>query len=406
MNRLRPFFVIVIALVIIGAAFSFGTWFGYSSRPEVEQVLAILNKEPPDRASVKEVDFEPFWRAWRLMEEKYVGDHTIDRQALVWGAIEGMVHSYGDPYSVFFPPKEKEAFDTEIKGEFSGIGAEIGIRKNILTVIAPLKGSPAEMAGLKAADKILKIGDTFTNDLSLEDAVGKIRGERGSKIGLTILRNGEEKPRVIEITRDIIKVPAITTETRKDTGVFIIKLSSFSEKSPGEFARAVQEFLNSGQSKLVVDVRNNPGGFFSAAVDIASWFIPEGEIIAKEAYRDRESDVYRSRGYKALENIQTAVLVDRGSASAAEILAGALQEHGKGKLIGEKTFGKGSVQEIEDVTSNTSLKVTIAKWLTPNGKSISKEGLTPDIESKTPEEEEPGKDPQLNRAIEYLTTGK
>ena len=406
MNRLRPFFIVLIALVAIGASFSFGTWFGYSSRPDIERILGVLHKEAPGTVNVKEVDFEPFWRAWRVMEEKYVGDTSIDRQALVWGAIEGMVKSYGDPYSVFFPPKEKETFDTEIKGEFSGIGAEIGIRKSALTVIAPLKGSPAEKAGLKAGDKILKINDTFTAELTLEEAVSKIRGERGSKVSLIIHRNSEDKPRTVDIIRDVIKVPAITTEMHKESGVFTIRLSSFSEKSPGEFSRAVQEFLNSGSDKLVLDLRNNPGGFFSAAVDIASWFIPEGEVVAQEAYRDRESDLYRSRGYGALENIKTAVLVDRGSASAAEILAGALQEHKKGKLIGEKTFGKGSVQEIEDITPNTSLKVTIAKWLTPNGKSISKEGLTPDIEIKIPDDNEQGKDPQFDRAVEYLTKGK
>lgn len=405
MNRLRPFFIVFIALVAISASFSFGTWFGYSSRPDIERVLGVLHKETPGTVNVKEVDFEPFWRAWRVMEEKYVGDTSIDRQALVWGAIEGMVKGYGDPYSVFFPPKEKEAFDTEIKGEFSGIGAEIGIRKSTLTVIAPLKGSPAEKAGIKAGDKILKINDTFTDDLTLEEAVSKIRGERGSKVSLIIHRNSEDKPRTVDIIRDVIKVPAITAEMHKESGVFTIRLSSFSEKSPGEFSRAVQEFLNSGSNKLVLDLRNNPGGFFSAAVDIASWFIPEGEIVAQEAYRDRESDLYRSRGYKALEHIKTAVLVDRGSASAAEILAGALQEHKKGKLIGEKTFGKGSVQEIEDITPNTSLKVTIARWLTPNGKSISKEGLTPDIEIKIPDDNEPGKDPQFDRAVEYLTNG-
>lgn len=405
MRRVKPLVTGIVALIVIGASFSFGAWFGYEKRPEVERVMKVIGKTaPPEAETAREVDFSPFWKAWRVLEEKHVDEEPIDRQALVWGAIEGMVRSLGDPYTVFFPPKDYEDFQTEIKGEFSGIGAEIGVRKDVLTVIAPIKDSPADKAGLKAGDKILKIDDTFSTDLSLDQAVHKIRGERGTKVTLTIARNGEDKPRTVEIVRDVIKIPIITAEHKKEDGVFIIRLASFSEKSSREFADAVRKFLRSGSSKLVLDLRNNPGGFFSSAVEIASWFLPEGEVVAQEVYREGEPDIYRSRGFGGLENIKTVILVDKGSASASEILAGALQEHGKAILIGEKTFGKGSVQQLEGITSDTSLKITIAKWLTPKGKSISKEGLTPDIEVKIPEDNEPGKDPQLDKAIEYLKT--
>ncbi len=397
MARGKSIFVIVLAFVIVGASFSFGALYGYQTRPEVAHILGVLNKNAPEADSV---DFEPFWKAWRLMEAKHVGDEPVNRQALVWGAIEGMVKSFGDPYSTFFPPADLQDFQSEIKGEFSGIGAEIGVRKEILTVIAPIKGSPAEKAGLKAGDKILKIDDTFTNDLSLDEAVHKIRGERGTKVTLTILRVNEDKPRVVEVMRDVIKVPIITTETKE--GIFIIHVASFSEKSGPEFGDAVRTFLNSGAKKLIIDLRNNPGGFFSSAVDIASWFLPEGDVVAQEVYREGKPDIFRSVGYRALEHIPTVVLIDRGTASAAEILSGALQEHGKAILMGEKTFGKGSVQQLEDITPNTSLKITIAKWLTPKGKSISKEGLTPDIEVKVPDDVKPGEDPVLEKAIVYL----
>ena len=396
----KRFFIIAFAVVVIAASFASGTWFGYSSRSQVERVLGVVSKDTPQ--DFKEVDFDPFWKAWRLVEEKHSGDEPIDRQKLMWGAIEGMVASLGDPYTVFFPPKDHEDFQSEIKGEFSGIGAEIGIRKEILTIIAPLKDSPAERAGLKSGDKILKINDTFTNDLTLDEAVHKIRGERGTKVTLTISRNGEDKPRALDVTRDLIKIPVISTEKKGD--VFIIRLFSFSQNSESEFKGAVQQFVKSGSKKLVLDLRNNPGGYLDASILIASWFVPEGEVVAREEFRDREPIIYRSVGFKLLEHVPTVVLINQGSASASEILAGALQEHGKAVLMGEKTFGKGSVQEIEEVTGNTSLKITIARWTTPKGKSISKEGLQPDIEVKIPEDANAreGQDIQLEKAVEYL----
>jgi len=401
METQKRIFVIILSLAIVGAAFLSGTWLGYSSRSQVERVLSVVGKDSPQ--DLKEVDFDPFWKAWRLVEEKHSGDNPIDRQKLVWGAIEGMVASLGDPYTVFFPPKDHEDFQSEIKGEFSGIGAEIGIRKEILTIIAPLKGSPAERAGLKAGDKILKIDDVFTNDLTLDEAVHKIRGERGTKVTLIISRSKEDKPRTIEVTRDLIRVPVIDAE-QKEGGIFVIHLFNFSQNSESEFKGAVQQFVKSGSKKLVLDLRNNPGGYLDASVLIASWFVPEGEVVAREEFRDREPIIYRSVGFKLLEHVPTVVLVNQGSASASEILAGALQEHKKAILMGEKTFGKGSVQEVEEVTGNTSIKITIARWTTPNGKSISKEGLQPDVEVKIPDDANAreGQDVQLEKAIEYL----
>ncbi len=403
MTTKTRFLIVGVAIVIIAASFVSGIWFGYSSRPEVERIAGVISKETPQ--DFQDVNFDPFWKAWRLVESKHIGETPVDRQKLVWGAIEGMVASLGDPYTVFFPPKDNEDFKGEIKGEFSGIGAEIGLRKNILTIIAPIKNSPAERAGLKAGDKILKIDSTFTGELTLDEAVHLIRGESGTKVTLTISRNGEDKPLALEVTRGLIKIPVITTEKKGD-GIFVIRLFSFSQNSDSEFKSAVQEFVKSGSKKLVLDLRNNPGGYLDSSVIIASWFIPEGEIVAQEVFRDRKPIEYRSFGFGILEHVPTVVLVNQGSASASEILAGALQEHKKAILIGEKTFGKGSVQELEEVTGDTSLKITIAKWTTPSGKSISKEGLTPDIEVKIPEDAnaKEGKDIQLEKAIEYLKT--
>ena len=391
MNWLKKFGWLAIAAIILAAVFPIGFYSGLKTSPE-SQVAKILNTAPQISADREEVDFSEFWRAWNIAEGKYVNINKVTRQDMVYGAISGMVKSLGDPYSVFFNPEESKIFKSSIQGEFEGVGMEIGIRKEILTVVAPLKGSPAERAGISAGDKILKIDDKITPDLTVEEAVTLIRGPKGTKVKLTIARNGDEESRVIEVERDVIKIPIIDTETKKvvtqkgsekkeeDLGdIFVIRLYNFSENSPESFRSALREMIVKNRSKLIIDLRNNPGGFLEAAVDIASWFLPQGK------------------------NLPMVVLVNQGSASASEILAGALKDHGKAKLIGEKTFGKGSVQEFLPLTADTSIKITVAKWLTPNGYSISEGGLMPDIELKpTKEDIASGRDPVMEKAIEIL----
>ena len=317
---------------------------------------------------------------------------------MVYGAISGLLKSLKDPYSVFFTPEELKEFQIEINGEFEGVGMEIGIRKNILTVIAPLKGTPAEKAGILSGDKILRIDETSTADISVEEAVKLIRGPGGTDVKLTILHNGDDNAKVFSITRGLIKIPVLDTESRssnekissngeqknetqkQNTDVFVIKLYNFGESSAINFRQALRQFLESGKKKLILDLRNNPGGFLEASVDIASWFLPQGETVVIENYGGKEPQkIHRSRGYNTFKNLPMVVLVNKGSASASEILAGALQDHGIAKIVGEKTFGKGSVQELIPLTSDTSIKITVAKWLTPKGQSISEGGLTPDI---------------------------
>ena len=375
-----------------------GTLFGYSQRPEMEKILTIFNKETEKPSAV---DFEPFWKAWRIVEEKYAAPDGIDPQNMVWGAIQGALGSLEDPYTVFFPPEEKKLFESEIKGNFEGVGMEIGTRKGILTVISPLKGTPAYSAGVKAGDKILKIDDKETLELTTDKAVRLIRGQKGTQVKLLLLSEGKDEPREVSITRDVIQIP--TTETEKRGDVFIIRLYNFSERAPSEFRKALREFVTSGADKLVLDLRNNPGGFLEVAVDTASWFLDTGKIVAREKFKSGEETLYRSRGYKPFENLPLVVLVNKGSASASEIVAGALKDHGAAALVGEKTFGKGSVQELVAVTDETALKVTIARWLTPNGNDISQNGLTPDVEIKNTEEDDArGRDAQLEKAIEIV----
>ena len=423
MTQRKSFFIFA-AFLLIAGSFGLGVWFGAERRSDLENLSFIGGAEPPIVVA-ETIDFSPFWKTWRLLEERFASEGELDRQKMVWGAISGMVAALDDPYTVFLPPKEQEDFSNEIKGEFGGIGAEIGMRKGILVIIAPLEGSPAEAAGLRAGDKIIKIDDTSAAELTLDEAVHLIRGLKGTTVTLTVLSKRGEDTKDIKVMRDTIRIPTLSTRDLGQArlpdgqGIFLIKLFNFNEGSVQAFRQAVREFLLSGSKKLILDLRNNPGGFLEASVDIASWFLPEGTVVAREMFADGQEQLYRSRGYGALEAIPLVILINQGSASASEIVAGALHEHRHVPLIGEKTFGKGSVQQVESITPETSLKVTIARWLTPEGISISKAGLAPDIEvvvngeGEKQDEKEPKSsfafeedDPVLERAIEYLLTGK
>lgn len=393
---------IVIVLIVLGTSFFAGVLYGYDNRPGAEKVVGIVNQTPPPKFA--SVDFDLFWDVWSRLEQKYVDNAKLDRQKLVFGAIQGLVRAVGDPHTEFMPPVEAKQFQEDIKGSFDGIGAEIGIRKGLLTIVAPLKGNPAEKAGLKAGDKILKIDSTIATDLSLDEAVRLIRGPHGTSVKLLIVRDGFDKPKEYTVKRDVIHVQIIETEKKPD-GIFVIKLHQFTENAGLDFRKAVQEFYASGSKKLILDLRNNPGGFLTVSVDIASWFLPAGDVVARERYADGSEDTFRSNGYGLLEHVPIVVLMNEGSASASEILAGALRDLRHTPLIGAKSYGKGSVQEVEDLPKASSLKVTIAKWLTPNGTEIDGKGFDPDILIKLPDnptEEDLDKDIIMEKAVEVL----
>ncbi|MEX2010230.1 MAG: S41 family peptidase [Parcubacteria group bacterium] len=396
---------VLACIIVAGIFFTLGLNVGERDKEVV--VLGVLNQE----LGAASVDFAPFWKAWNVLNEKYVSATTSEQttdEDKVWGAIKGLTSSYGDPYTVFFPPVESEMFASDIRGNFEGVGMEIVAKEGALTVVAPLKNSPAERAGLLPGDKILKIDDMETSNLSTEEAVRLIRGPRGTPVILTIYREGRSAPFDISVTRDVINIPTIATRLLPE-GIFLIELYSFSENSPNLFRGALRQFVEARSSKLILDLRGNPGGYLEASIDMASWFLPSGKVVVRESFGDgREEKAYRSKGYDVFnDKLQFVILVDGGSASASEILAGALAEHGEAILIGDTTFGKGSVQELVSITPKTSLKVTIAHWLTPLGKSISNQGITPDIVVKRTEEDIlAGRDPQLERAIQYLQTGE
>lgn len=359
-----------------------------------------------DDSMVSQEMFEPFWRAWAILDDKYVESASTTAQDRVWGAIQGLASAYGDPYTVFLPPVEAKQFEEDISGNFEGVGMELGIRNKQLQVVAPIKNSPAERAGVKAGDVILKIGEQSAIDMPVDAAVKLIRGKKGTPVTITFLPSGSSKPVEKTLIRDIIDIP--TLETSMKNGVFVIRLFSFTAQSPNLFRNALREFILSGSDKLVLDLRGNPGGYLDAAWDMASYFLPGGTVVVTEDFGDKGSPrIYRSKGYNVFgPRLKMVVLVDGGSASASEILAGALSENGVAKLVGSKTFGKGSVQQLISLTPETSLKVTIARWLTPTGHNLSHDGLTPDYPVEVTEADVlAGKDPALDRAVQLLSNG-
>ncbi len=394
------------SVVLVCAVFALGAYVGYAHRPFITRITGVSDKEAPDTITA---DFEPFWKVWNIIDQKYPGASKVTAQARVYGAIQGLVSSLGDPYSVYFPPRDSKDFQDTVNGSFEGIGMEVGIKDKVLTVIAPLKNTPAESAGIKAGDKIIKIDGKTTNDMTIDDAVSLIRGPKGTQVKLTIYHEGSDAPTDIAVTRATIDIPTIDSKLRPD-GVYVISLYNFSRDSAPLMEQALRQFKASGAHDLVIDLRGNPGGYLDAAVDMASFFLPEGDTVVTEDFGTNGSPrVYRSKGYDLLDmkNTKVAVLVDKGSASASEILSGALEQHNVAPLIGETTYGKGSVQELLPVTDDTTLKITVAKWLTPNGTSISEHGLKPDIPVTVTDKDYANHvDPVLARALEYFKSGK
>lgn len=396
------------ALLILGAIIASGS-FGLGFRSGEKGVsTAVVGIENGAEDKPADVDFTPFWQVWNLLNKKYVPAsttlHVVDDQEKIWGAIQGLTSSLGDPYTVFFPPVESKLFESDIRGNFEGVGMEIVAQDGAITVIAPLKNSPAAEAGIVSGDRIIKINGQETSKLSTETAVQLIRGPRGTSIALTILRSGVKEPFVLDVVRDVINIPTINTNLLPE-GIFVIELYSFSAQAPNLFRAALRQFILSDSDKLIIDLRGNPGGYLEAAIDMASWFLAPSQVVVREDFGpSKDEKVYRSKGYDIFnDRLKLVILVDKGSASASEILAGALAEHGRAILVGDRTFGKGSVQELVPITSETSLKITIARWLTPNGISISQEGIEPKFLVKyNLADRKDGRDPQVEKAIEIL----
>ncbi|MCD6177651.1 S41 family peptidase [bacterium] len=351
----------------------------------------------------EDVDFSLFWEAWREVHKKFVDPQKLDTKKMIYGAISGMLESLEDPYTVFLEPRESKVFSEDISGKFEGVGMEIGIVKGELQVITPLEGTPAQKAGLRPGDKIVKIDGKPSLHISLDEAVKLIRGPRGTEVTLTILREGWEEPRDFKIKRDIVEIPSLKWEI-KEGDIAYIKLYHFTQLASYDFNKASKEILKSPAKRIILDLRNNPGGYLEVARIIAGWFLEKGELVAIEDFGGRQpSQEYRAKGPGSFSDYPMVCLINKGTASGAEILAAALRDDRNVTLIGERSFGKGSVQELSRLSDGSSMKITVAKWLTPKGQSITESGLKPDIEIKMTEQDyEEKKDPQLQKAIEVV----
>jgi carboxyl-terminal processing protease len=396
-------FLLFLSLVI----FLFGAGYRLGEYQERQKFSRRLNLSPSlntaSESSIAKIDFSLFWDVWDELEKKYIDQKKIDPKNMIYGAIKGMVASLNDPYTFFLTPEENQRSKNDLQGKFEGIGAQLGLKDNRVVVIAPLKNSPAEKAGLLAGDFINKINDQPTANMSLNDAVAKIRGKKGTKVKLTIERNGKEKE--VEIIRDEINVPSIELSFEKGN-IAYLKVNQFGDNTNDEWDKAVDQILEKKVKGIVLDLRDNPGGYLQGAVYLASEFLPQGSLIVKQESTTYFNKDYRSTRDGLLKNIPLVILINKGSASASEILAGALRDHKRATLVGEKTFGKGSVQEAIDLKEGAGLHLTVAKWILPNGEWINGHGIEPQIKIKNELKEgntlSRENDKQLEKAFEIL----
>ncbi|OGE20550.1 hypothetical protein A3A14_03945 [Candidatus Daviesbacteria bacterium RIFCSPLOWO2_01_FULL_43_38] len=397
------------SLIIIVLVFVLGWQLGhkdYAVRIENYKPNVKITNQTPQGKNV-DIDFKLFWDTWDLVSSKYIDKKAIDPQKLYYGAIAGMVAAVGDPYTVFLPPQAQKSTKEQLGGAFEGVGIQLGYNKDKrLVVIAPLKDTPAYKAGVLAGDIILEIDKKDATILSLPEAVSLIRGPKGSTVTLSLLQDGETKPKEVSIVRDTIIVKTVEFEaksTKSGRKIGYIRLSGFGEKTKGEWDEAVSQALASAPEGVIVDIRNNPGGFLDAAVYVSSEFLSGGNIVLQEDARGDRQEQGVVRPGKMLK-LPLVVLINKGSASASEIFAGAMQDRERGTLVGEQSFGKGTIQSTEDLAEDTGIHITTAKWLTPDGHWVHNVGLTPDIkvDPVVGEVEDPKKDPQMEKALEIL----
>ncbi|MFA6391447.1 MAG: S41 family peptidase [Patescibacteria group bacterium] len=360
----------------------------------------VINKFTNDPQK-QEIDFGIFWETWDTIQNKYY-DKPVSEKELFYGALAGMSESLGDPYTVFFDPEISQDFSDQINGTFEGIGIEIGIKDEQLVIIAPLPETPASKAGLFAGDQIISIDSTDTTAMTLDTAVTMIRGEKGTNVDLVIKREGNDDNIQFSITRETIVVESVYWEML-DSNIAHIILSDFNENTEKGFEKAIREITLAEPKGIIFDMRNNPGGFLSTAVNVAGYFIPLNEVVLIEDFGNGKENTYKVDNGDNYIEYPMVVLVNGGTASASEIVAGAIQDHKVATILGEQTFGKGTVQELKDFSDGSSIKITVAEWLTPDGRSINKEGITPDIiVEMTPEDIEANVDPQLDEAVKLL----
>lgn len=420
-SKLRKYVIIFALLVLAG-----GIGYRLGERGVKLQLTpdkrVVINEEPPSTVSV---DFSLFWDVWQRLFRFYIDRASLDTQKMVWGAITGMVSSLDDPYTAFLPPKENREFKEDLGGEFDGIGAQLGLKDGRVIVIAPLKGTPAEKAGILAGDYILKVNDEDTAGWTVPQAVTKIRGARGTEVKLEILHEKAQKPVELAIRRDTITVPSVEWWAKKPSEiseisgvtnvqsllnrpekVVYLRLSRFGDRTNDDWNKTISEILTAARTNgtlkgLILDLRNNPGGYLDGSVFIASEFLEKG-IVVSQVNSDGSKEEFSVNRKGKLLTMPLIILVNKGSASASEIVAGALKDYKRAALVGEVTFGKGSVQTPQELSGGAGLHITTGKWLLPQGASISRVGVKPDIEVELDDANNASMDAQLAKAVELL----
>lgn len=393
-NLTKGLLIVSIAILLFGAGYKAGS-------NGVNPTLALSGQSNPQN-----MDFSLFWETWRKLQEKYVDQKKLDPQKMYYGAIKGMVASAEDPYTFFLTPEESKQSKDDLGGKFEGIGAQLGLKDNSIIIVAPLKNSPAEKAGIKAGDEIIKVDGKSTDGWTLNDAVTNIRGKKDTSVKLAVARSGKELD--FDITRQQIYVAPIELTYENKTA--ILKLNKFGDDVNSEWTTSAAEIADKYNNKeingMVLDLRGNPGGYLQSAVYIASEFLPQGKLVVRQQYSNGQNEDYKVDHEGKLQGIPVVVLIDEGSASASEIVAGALRDYKKATLVGQKSFGKGSVQEALDLSKGAGLHVTIAKWILPGGDWINKIGIKPNIAVENVVKEgntlTRADDKQLDKAIEII----
>lgn len=393
--------VAIVAVVLAVLAFVAG--FGYSTtlngQSPLSAVTSALPHSNPSSATAP-LEFGVFWEAWNIIQKDFYGK-IPDSKAMTYGAIHGVVKALNDPFTVFIEPRGTQQENEQLRGDFEGIGATVNIVNDQVVIVAPIPGSPAEKAGILPGDIILKVDDKEVKGLSLDDTVALIRGPKGSKVRITVLRLGKSDPLTFEISRNTIVVPSVIARI-EESNIGYVRLTIFGEKSKDEVVNTIKDLKSKGTKAIIFDLRSNPGGYLDSAIGVASQFIKDGAV-AYERGKDGKEQVFNASGDGVWTDGQLVVLIDKGSASASEIVSGAIQDRKRGILLGDTSFGKGSVQNVHQLGDKSSIHVTIAEWLTPNKTQISGKGLTPDMAiPMSTDDQKRGIDTQLQAAIKYL----
>ncbi len=391
----------LVVFVVLVCSLSFLAGYGAGQRPLLVPVASAQTAQGSDLTE----KFKLFWEAWSWIDREFYDRAALDPTKITYSAIRGMLQTLGDPHTSFVDPQEREVSETQLRGGFQGIGAYVELTTDgKVRIVGPQEGSPAEAAGIRAGDVILQVDGKPIQGMNLIQAVSLIRGPKGTKVTLTLQREGEPETINLEVSRADIKVESVRARSL-DHKVAYVRVSQFGQQTAKELRDAVQELSKESPSGLVLDLRGNPGGYLASAIDVSSLFLEDG-VVLYELKSNGERQEYRIKRGNVVTKLPMIVLVDKGSASAAEIVAGALQDHQRALLVGERTFGKGSMQSVHVLSDGSSIHVTVANWLTPKERPINGNGLEPDVPVKLPQQPEPGSDPALDKAVDMLAGGK